>query len=118
VIRIYLKTLSGNIFLIVGDKKMKTLPEIQRILHEHSDELRDRYGLTNLAVFGSVVRGEARENSDVDILAEVVRPIGLIALVGAENYLGDLLGMKVDLVLKRSVRKELREQIFGEAIAV
>ena len=97
---------------------MKTLSEIQHILHDHSSELRDRYGLMNLAVFGSVVRGEARENSDVDILTEVERPIGLIALVGAENYLSDLLGVKVDLVLKRSVRRELREQIFNEAVAV
>jgi predicted nucleotidyltransferase len=97
---------------------MKTLKEIQTILHAHADELRERYGITNLAVFGSVVRGEAREDSDVDVLAEVVHPIGLIGLVGAENYLSDLLGVKVDLVLKRSVRRELREQIYGEAVAV
>ena len=97
---------------------MKTLPQIQAILHTHTRDLRDRYGLTNLAVFGSVVRGEAREDSDVDVLADVERPIGLIALVGAENYLSDLLGAKVDLVLKRSVRRELQDQIFGEAVAV
>ena len=97
---------------------MKTLKEIQAILHVHAGELRDRFGLTNLAVFGSVVRGEAREDSDVDIMAEVERSIGLIGLVGAENYLSDLLGIKVDLVLKRSVRRELREQIYREAVQV
>ena len=97
---------------------MKTLKEIQAILHVHAGELRDRFGLTNLAVFGSVVRGEAREDSDVDIMVEVERSIGLIGLVGAENYLSDLLGIKVDLVLKRSVRRELREQIYREAVQV
>jgi predicted nucleotidyltransferase len=42
---------------------MKTLKEIQTILHAHADELRERYGITHLAVFGSVVRGEAREDT-------------------------------------------------------
>ena len=97
---------------------MKTLSEIREILRTHADELRSRYGLTNLAVFGSVVRGESTEGSDVDILAELEFPIGLIALVSAENCLTDLLGVKVDLVLKRSVRRELREQILSEAVAV
>lgn len=97
---------------------MKTLSEIKSILHAHSDVLRERYGLTNIAVFGSVVRGEAGETSDVDILAEVERPIGFIALCGAENFLTNAIGTKVDLVLKRSVRRELREQIFKEAVLV
>ena len=88
------------------------------VLHEHADEVRERYGITNLAVFGSVVRGEAGGNSDVDVLADVERPIGLIALVGAENYLTELIGIKVDLVLKRSVRSELRDRIFSEAVTV
>jgi len=46
---------------------MKTFPEIRTVLHAHVKELQMRYGITNLAVFGSVVRGEAREGSDVDI---------------------------------------------------
>jgi uncharacterized protein len=97
---------------------MKTLPEIKTILRAHAAELRERYGIVNLAVFGSVVRGEAGEKSDVDILVDVERPIGLIALIGAENYLTELIGIKVDLVLKRSVRPELQNQILGEAVAV
>jgi uncharacterized protein len=97
---------------------LKPLSEITTILHMHLAELRERYGITNIAVFGSVVRGEAKEGSDVDLLAEVERPIGLLALVNAENYLGDLLGAKVDLILKRSVRSELRDRIYNEAISV
>lgn len=97
---------------------MKTLSEIQTILRQHASELRERYGITNLAIFGSVVRGEATEKSDVDMLAEVERPIGLIALCGAENYLEDLLGVKVDLVLRDGVRPELKERIYSEAVAV
>ena len=78
---------------------MQQLSEIRSILRAHAGDLRDRFGISNLAIFGSVVRGEAREDSDVDILAEVERPIGLIALCGAENFLSELLGVKVDLGL-------------------
>jgi len=97
---------------------MKTLEEIKAILRTHAEELRERYGITDMAIFGSLVHGEGTEESDVDILAEVIRPIGMIALCSAENYLTGLLGAKVDLVLKRSVRNELRDRIYGEAVAV
>ena len=97
---------------------MKTLSEIQSILHSRAEELRRKYGLVNLALFGSVVRGEARDGSDVDILTGFERPISLLTLVDAEFYLSDLLGMKVDLVPARSVRPELKERIFKEAVPV
>lgn len=97
---------------------MKTLAEIQSILHSHAEELRRKYGLVNLAVFGSVVRGEARDGSDVDILTGFERPISLLTLVDAEFYLSDLLGMKVDLVPARSVRPELKDRILAEAVPV
>jgi predicted nucleotidyltransferase len=97
---------------------MKTLPEVQSILHAHAQELRERYGLTNLAVFGSVVRGEARTDGDVDILTDICRPISLLTLVEAEYFIGDLLGIKVDLVPARSVRPELKKRILSEAVPV
>ena len=97
---------------------MKTLSEIQAILHAHAADLHSRYGITRLEIFGSVVRGEAREKSDVDILAEFDRPISLFDLAGSENGLIDLLGVEVDLVPRRSVRSELRERIFSEAVPV
>jgi|WetSurSiteA1Bulk_404760.scaffolds.fasta_scaffold162600_1 uncharacterized protein len=97
---------------------MEKLEKIRSILRAHDLEIRERYGLFNLAVFGSMARGEDRETSDVDIIADAERPIGLIALCGAENFLTGLLGIKVDLVLRRSVRSELRDLIFSEAIAI
>ena len=97
---------------------MKTFPEIQKIIHAHAGELHNRFGITKLSVFGSIVRGEAHEGSDVDILAEFDRPVSLFDLVGAENYLIDLLEMDVDLIPRRSVRHELKDRIFSEAVAV
>jgi uncharacterized protein len=97
---------------------MKTFKEIQTILHAHTDELRDRYGITDLAVFGSVVRGEAREDSDVDILADVPLSVNFIDLMGVELYLCDLLGVNVDLIPRGEIRRELRERILTEAVPI
>jgi predicted nucleotidyltransferase len=97
---------------------MKTFEEIRTILHAHTDDLRTRYGMTNLAVFGSVVRGEAREDSDVDILADVPASMSLLGIVSVENYLCELLGMKVDFIPRSDVRRELKDQILSDAVMV
>ncbi|MEJ2558108.1 MAG: nucleotidyltransferase family protein [Anaerolineae bacterium] len=97
---------------------MKTVEEIQTIIRQHQDILAERYGVSIVAIFGSYVRGEQRRRSDLDLLADILRPISLLELVGAELYLSEVLGVKVDLIPKRSVRDELRETIFREAIAI
>ena len=59
------------------------------------------------------------ENSlNFDILAEILRPISLLEMVGAEIYLSETLGIKVDLVPKRSVREELRDNILEETVSI
>jgi predicted nucleotidyltransferase len=90
--------------------------EVLQILAQHQDELRQQFGVKSLALFGSVVRGEATDNSDVDLLVEFDRPIGLLHLVGTEQYLEKLLKVKVDLVLKRAVLPELKDEIWEETV--
>lgn len=97
---------------------MKTLKEIRTILRSHADELHDRYGITNLAVFGSVVRREAREDSDADIIADVPQNMSLLGVISAENYLSDLLGIKVDFIPRSDIRRELRDHVLDEAVAI
>lgn len=97
---------------------MKTFEEIRSVLHAHAEDLRSRYGITNLAVFGSIVRGEAREDSDVDILADVPASMSLLGVVSAENYLCELLGVKVDFIPRSDVRRELKDQILSDAVPV
>ncbi|MCS6830554.1 MAG: nucleotidyltransferase family protein [Armatimonadota bacterium] len=97
---------------------MRTLEEIRAIIRQHQPELRERYGVAAAGIFGSYVRGEQRPDSDLDVLVDIVRPISLFELVGAEIYLEELLGIKVDLVPYRAVREELREPILAEAIPV
>ena len=97
---------------------MKTLDEIRTIIRQHRNVLAEKYGVAVVGVFGSFVRLEQREQSDIDLLVDILRPISLLELVGAEIYLSEVLGVKVDLVPKRDVREELRETIFAEAVAI
>ena len=72
--------------------------------------------MQSLALFGSVVRDEARADSDVDILVEFARPVGLLAFLRLKRYLEDILGRPVDLVTSKALRPQWRERIIREAI--
>lgn len=96
-----------------------TREEVLRILAEHRDELRKRFGVKSLALFGSVVRNEAREKSDVDLLVEFDHPVGYFHIFHTQDYLEQILGgTAVDLVLRQAVVDELRDRIYSEAVDV
>ena len=97
---------------------MKTIKEIKTILHRQSAELKGKYGIKVVEIFGSYARGEQQSGSDIDLLIEICKPISLLELVGAEMYLSEILGVKVELVPKRSVREEARKTISREAVAI
>jgi len=94
----------------------KSLDEIRDILSRHRDELREKYKITEIGIFGSYMRGEQRKRSDIDILVEIGEPVSLLRFVGIENYLSDLLKTKVDLIPKESIRPELKERILKEVV--
>lgn len=73
--------------------------------------LKEKYGVKRLGVFGSVVRGDYTDKSDVDVLVEYKETPDLFELVGLEEYLTRMVGRKVDLVPRRSVKPMLRESI-------
>ena len=89
--------------------------DILQTLRQHMPELR-RYGVSHLAVFGSVSRGEERPDSDVDVLVEFDQPIGLFGFVSVQRELEKLLGRTVDLAMPDSLRPEMREAILQEAV--
>ena len=97
---------------------MKTVAEIRKILESHRDDLHDRYGVTEIGIFGSYVREDQRETSDVDILVEFERPIGLLSFSGLKNYLSDLLRVEVDLVMKRALKPRIGKRIIEEVVYV
>ncbi len=93
---------------------MKTFQEIKEILIENKEKIQGTYKVKKLGIFGSYVRGEQREDSDVDILVTFEEPVSLLKLVNFENYLQDLTGIKVDVIPERSIRPELRKNILNE----
>ncbi len=97
---------------------MKTVEQIRTAIRQHEEVLVERYGVKVVGLFGSYVRREHRKRSDLDLLVDIVRPISLLELIGAELYLSEVLGVKVDLIPKRDVREELRETIFREALSI
>ena len=84
---------------------MKSLEEILRILREHKEELAQRYGVQELAIFGSYARGEQTPVSDVDILVTLGKPLGL-RFFELWDYLENLLGLQVDLLTPNAVRQK------------
>ncbi len=90
--------------------------EYARILREHLPELRERYGVESLGIFGSYVRGEEQQDSDLDILVEFNRATDLIEFGSLELYLSELLGVKVDLVMKRALKQHIGKRILQEVI--
>lgn len=80
--------------------------------------LREKYHVQTLEVFGSYVRGEAGSGSDLDLLVTFDRAPTLFQFVALENLLSDELGVKVDLVMKDSLKPEIGKYILAEAQVV
>lgn len=99
---------------------MKTLDEIKHILQAQKPYLAEQYGVTEIGVFGSYVRGEQRPGSDIDVLVELERPprISLLGLVELQYYLSDLLGVEVDVAIKKNLRKRTGARILSEVVTV
>jgi predicted nucleotidyltransferase len=99
---------------------MKTLDEITDILHCQKLYLAERYGVTEVGVFGSYVRGDQHPDSDIDVLVELEEPsrISLLGLVELEYYLSDLLGAEVDVAIKKNLRKRVGRRILSEVVTV
>ena len=92
--------------------------EVVRILTEHQKELSEKYGVKSLALFGSVARDEANPKSDVDVLVEFDRPVGLFGLFALQDYLEALLGCPVDLGTPDSLKPRLRTKVLAECVYV
>jgi len=88
-------------------------------LKEIKDYLRKEYGIENIGLFGSLVRNEQNESSDIDLLIEIqAEMLSLIKYMKLKFFLEDVLGRKVDLVLSRAIKPRLRERILKEVIYV
>ncbi|WP_129597761.1 nucleotidyltransferase family protein [Methanohalophilus profundi] len=87
-------------------------------LREMLPQLEDRYNVKYIGLFGSYVRGEQTAESDLDILVEFSKTPTLLQFINLENYLSDTLGIKVDLVMKDSLKPNIGKYILNEVRAV
>jgi predicted nucleotidyltransferase len=94
--------------------------EREKVLNllQQNQEIFKQFGVAKLAIFGSIVRGEATENSDIDILVSFEKIPTSKDYFGLQFFLEDLLEKPIDLVTDKSLRKELRSHIEKELIYV
>ena len=95
-----------------------TRDEVIDFLSSHRQELEERFGITSLALFGSIARGEGGPESDVDVLVEFRETPGLTAYMDLKFWLEDRLGRQVDLVMKTALKSWAKPLVEAEAIRV
>ena len=96
----------------------KILEEIKKILKENEIILKDRFKVKEIGIFGSYLREEQKKRSDLDILVEFEEPISLLEFVALERHLSELIGVKVDLVMKTALKPRLGKHILREVVYV
>ncbi|WP_374631663.1 nucleotidyltransferase family protein [Ferrovibrio sp.] len=96
----------------------QTVDAILQRLRVLQPELKRRYPIRSLGVFGSYVRGEQRPDSDLDILIEPGDGMTLVDFVGLRDELSDALGLTVELANKRSLKPRIRKRILAEVCTV
>jgi len=97
---------------------MKNLTEIKKILKSRKKYLREKYNIREIGIFGSYVSGEQSDESDLDILVDFEEVPGLLEFIEIENHLSDLLNVKVDLVMKDSLKPAIGSFILNETVEI
>ncbi|MBI2556095.1 MAG: nucleotidyltransferase family protein [Planctomycetes bacterium] len=93
---------------------MKTFEEIKKVLQKHREEFREQYGLKEIGIFGSYVKGEQKEKSDIDMLIELEKPIGFVRFMRLESALSQLLGVRVEMVTRKALKPHIGKRILQE----
>ena len=102
----------------ISPEDRANVEELIRVIREHLPDLRERYGVESLGIFGSYARGEQREDSDLDVLVEFFRTPDLFEFVALKHELSDILGINVDLVMKDALKPRIGKRILQEVIQV
>ena len=97
---------------------MTKLEDLRKILQAHRVALNRKYGVTEIGIFGSFVKNEQNDTSDVDILVEFNKAIDLLSFVNLKNHLTDLLKVNVDLVMKKALKPKIAQRILQEVVDI
>ena len=97
---------------------MKNIEEIKKILNKNKIQFQKSFKVKEIGIFGSYIKNEQTKKSDLDILVEFESPIDFFDYLELEEYLTDLLGVKVDLVMKKALKPNIGRNILKEVIYV
>ena len=97
---------------------MNKIDQIKKKLKEIMPLIEKEYNVKNMEIFGSYIRGEQKKGSDLDILVEFHETIDLFKYIELENYLSEKLSVKVDLIMKDTLKPRIKDRILNEAIPV
>ena len=109
------KRLGVQLLAIGGNRVMKTRKEIEETLRRYKPFLSDEFKVKKIGIFGSYVRGEESEESDVDILVEFHDRIGW-EFIDLKEVLEEILGKEVDLVTVSALKPQLKDEILKEVV--
>jgi len=97
-------------------KDIKNIKQIQNMLQELQNEIRSAYKAEITGIFGSYVRGDQKEKSDLDVLVNFYEGATIFDFIALADYLEEKLDLKVDIVSERAVREETKEEIYKELL--
>jgi len=97
---------------------MKNIETIKELIRHNKKLLKEQYRIKRLGIFGSYARGEFRQDSDIDILVEFSEPPDFFEFIRLEEFLRELLRVKVDLVTRKALKPFIKNNILRETIFV
>ena len=103
---------------VMDHAQLSKLEVIQEKLHEKLPDLRQRYGIKSLGIFGSYLHGTQTKRSDLDLLVEFYEdaPVTLIGFVTLEREIATHLGLRVDLVEQGTLKPSIGKRIMSEVV--
>ena len=101
-----------------SDKKTKDAAYFSQIIRQHLQKLTQEYNISYLGIFGSYIRGEQKEDSDLDILVEFSKEPDLLEFIGLKQELSETLGVEVDLVMKSALKPRIGKRILEDVVQV
>jgi len=97
---------------------MRNLEEIKKIINEYKPILEERFKVDSIGIFGSYVRKSQKEKSDIDVLVGFYETIDLFEFVELEDFLREILSIKVDVVMKETLKPRIKDRILKEAVYI
>ena len=101
-----------------SNKRAKNAAHYSKLIEQNLSRLTQEYNISYLGIFGSYIRGEQKEDSDLDILVEFSKEPDLLEFIGLKQELSEILGVEVDLVMKNALKPRIGKRILEEVMQI